>query len=189
MRPSQDRRGSVKTAPKRRSLVKAAPERRSLAPAIDIQVASPLWKAQPLAEQTVRTAIAAAVAALSTAAGEVSILLTDDKAIRALNRNWRGIDKPTNVLSFPAPDATPGAPPKMLGDIVMAYETLAQECDQEDRVFLHHLAHLTVHGFLHLIGYDHQTDAQADAMEGLESKIMARMKLPDPYLARDLGHA
>ena len=61
----------------------------------------------------------------------------------------------------------------MLGDIVIAYETLARECDDEDRVFLHHLAHLTVHGFLHLIGYDHQTDADADAMEGLESKIMS----------------
>jgi probable rRNA maturation factor len=173
----------------RRSLVKTAPKPRILAPAIDIQVASKLWQAQPQAEQTVRAAIAAAAAALSTADGEVSILLTDDKAIRALNRDWRGIDKATNVLSFPAPDATPGAPPKMLGDIVMAYETLAQECDREDRVFLHHLAHLTVHGFLHLIGYDHQTDVQADAMEGLESKIMARMNLPDPYLARDLGHA
>jgi len=159
--------------------------RRALAPAIDIQVASPLWQAQPLAEPTVRAAIAAA-AALSTAAGEVSILLTDDKAIRALNRDWRGIDKPTNVLSFPAPGAAAGASAKTLGDIVMAYETLAQECDRQDRVFLHHLAHLTVHGFLHLIGYDHQTDAQADAMEGLESKIMARMNLPDPYLARDL---
>jgi probable rRNA maturation factor len=186
MRPAPSRRDSVKTAPKRRSLVKTAPKRRSLAPAIDIQVASLLWKAQPLAEQTVRAAIAAAAAALSTADGEVSILLTDDKAIRALNRDWRGIDKPTNVLSFPAPDATPGATPKMLGDIVMAYETLAQECDDEGRVFLHHLAHLTVHGFLHLIGYDHQTDAQADEMEGLESKIMTRMNLPDPYLARDL---
>ena len=159
--------------------------RRALAPAIDIQVASPLWQAQPLAEPTVRAAIAAA-AALSTADGEVSILLTDDKAIRALNRDWRGIDKATNVLSFPAPAATPGATPKMLGDIVMAYETLAQECDRQDRVFLHHLAHLTVHGFLHLIGYDHQTDAQADAMEGLESKIMTRLNMPDPYLARDL---
>ena len=176
MRPSASRRALVKTAPKRRSL----------APAIDIQVASKLWQAQPLAEQTVREAIAAAAAALSTADGEVSILLTDDKAIRALNRDWRGIDKPTNVLSFPAPDATAGAPPKMLGDIVMAYETLARECDEEDRVFLHHLAHLTVHGFLHLIGYDHQTDSQADEMEGLESKIMTRMTVPDPYFARDL---
>ncbi|MBI2714552.1 MAG: rRNA maturation RNase YbeY [Rhizobiales bacterium] len=172
--------------------MRPAPSRRAVAPAIDIQVASPLWQAQPRAEQAVRAAIVAA-AALSTADGEVSILLTDDKAIRALNRDWRGIDKPTNVLSFPAPAAAPGALPKMLGDIVMAYETLAQECDREDRIFLHHLAHLTVHGFLHLIGYDHQTDAQADEMEGLESKIMARMNLPDPYLAngldRDFGDA
>ena len=175
MRPSASRRGLVKTAPRPRSS----------APAIDIQVASPLWQAQPLAEPTVRAAIAAA-AALSTVDGEVSILLTDDKAIRALNRDWRGIDKPTNVLSFPAPDTAAGAGAKMLGDIVMAYETLAQECDEEGRVFLHHLAHLTVHGFLHLISYDHQTDAQADEMEGLESKIMMRMNMPDPYLARDL---
>ena len=146
-----------------------------------------LWDAQPLAAQTVRDAIAAAAAALSTADGEVSILLTDDSAIRSLNRDWRGIDKPTNVLSFPAAKTKAGAGAKFLGDIVIAYETLERECDDEDRIFLHHLAHLAVHGFLHLIGYDHQTDKDADAMEGLESKIMTRMNLPNPYLARDLG--
>jgi probable rRNA maturation factor len=177
MRPAQRERGLVKTAPKRRSL----------APSIDIRVASSLWDVQPQAEQTVRDAIEAAAAALSTADGEVSILLTDDSAIRALNRDWRGIDKPTNVLSFPAAKTTATAGAKMVGDIVIAYETLCRECDDEDRVFLHHLAHLTVHGFLHLIGYDHQTETQADEMEGLESKIMRRMKMPDPYLARDLG--
>jgi probable rRNA maturation factor len=184
-------------APSRRDLAKTAPKRRSVAPAIDIRAVSPLWDAQPLAGQTVRDAIAAAVAALATAAGEVSVVLTDDKAIRALNRDWRGIDQPTNVLSFPAAKAKTKPKPKikasgadtMLGDIVIAYETLARECDDEDRVFLHHLAHLTVHGFLHLIGYDHQTDRQADEMEGLESKIMRAMKMPDPYLARDLGDA
>jgi probable rRNA maturation factor len=175
----------MRPAPKRRGSLKTAPQRRGLTTAVDIQVASKRWQAQPQAEPTVRAAIAAA-AALSTAGGEVSILLTDDKAIRALNRDWRGIDKATNVLSFPAPDAAPGAPAKMLGDIVMAYETLAQECARDDRPFLHHLAHLTVHGFLHLIGYDHQTDSQAGAMEGLESKIMTRLKMPDPYLTRDV---
>jgi probable rRNA maturation factor len=158
---------------------------RASAPQIDIQIQSPLWAAQPLAEQTVRAAIAAVAAELAPPAGEVSILLTDDAAIAKLNREWRGIDQPTNVLSFPAPKSSGGA--IMLGDIVMAYETLTRECDDEDRVFLHHLAHLTVHGFLHLIGYDHQSDAQADEMEGLESKIMIRMNLPDPYLARDIG--
>jgi probable rRNA maturation factor len=159
---------------------------RVTAPSIDIQMQSHLWNAQPAAEQTVRAAICTAAALLSTSPGEVSIVLSDDSAIRALNRDWRGVDKPTNVLSFPAPKASAGK--KMLGDIVIAYETLARECDDEDRVFLHHLAHLAVHGFLHLIGYDHETDAQAEEMEGLESKIMTRMKMPDPYLARDLGH-
>jgi probable rRNA maturation factor len=160
-------------------------KRRAAAPSVDIQIASPLWDAEPKAEQAVRDAIAAVAAALATDDGEVSVVLTDDEAIRALNRDWRHIDKPTNVLSFPAP-ASPGAA-KMYGDIVIAYETLARECHDEDRVFLHHLAHLTVHGFLHLIGYDHQTDSDADAMEALESKIMIAMKLPDPYLGRDLA--
>jgi len=149
---------------------------------IDIQVQSPLWSAQPLAEQTVCAAIAGAAAMLSTAGGELSIVLTDDSAMRALNRQWRGIDKPTNVLSFPAAKA--GG--KMLGDIVIAYETLDRECAEEGRVFMHHLAHLTVHGYLHLIGYDHATDSEADAMEALESKILRGLNMPDPYLARDV---
>ena len=161
-----------------------APNAGATAPSVDVRVDSALWQGQPLAEQTVHTAIAAAAAALATANGEVSIVLTDDAGIKKLNRDWRGIDKPTNVLSFPA-SKTGGA--KLLGDIVIAYETLTQECEDEGRIFLHHLAHLTVHGFLHLIGYDHQNDSQADEMEGLESKIMSAMNMPDPYLARDLG--
>ena len=162
----------------------SAPGRRAAAPTIDIQIQSPLWDAQPLAAQTVRDAVAAAAATLATPRGEVSVVLTDDKAIQKLNRDWRSIDKPTNVLSFPAAKSGGAA---FLGDIVIAYETLARECADENRVFLHHLAHLTMHGFLHLIGYDHQNDSDADAMEGLESKIMLFMKLPDPYLAHDLG--
>jgi probable rRNA maturation factor len=158
--------------------------RRSSTPEIDIQLVSPLWGAEPRAEETVRAAIAAAAAAaLAKASGEVSVVLTDDAAIRTLNRDWRGIDKPTNVLSFPAAKE---AAPELLGDIVIAYETLARECADEDRIFLHHLAHLAVHGFLHLMGYDHQTEAQADAMEALESRIMTLMQMPDPYRARDL---
>jgi len=165
----------------------SAPSRREPAPSIDIQVQSPLWDTQPLAAQTVRDAIAAAAATLSTADNEVSILLTDDKAIRLLNREWRGIDKPTNVLSFPAATTKASVRMPLFGDIVIAYETLKRECDDEDRIFLHHLAHLTVHGFLHLIGYDHQVEAQAEEMEGLESKIMTRLQMPDPYRARDLN--
>jgi probable rRNA maturation factor len=168
--------------------MRRTPERRASPPQIDIQIQSPLWKAQPLAEQTVRDAVSAAVA-LSTAEGEVSIVLTDDSGIAALNRDWRGIDKPTNVLSFPASGHKGSESSRFLGDIVIAYETLVRECDDEDRKFLHHLAHLTVHGFLHLAGYDHETDAQAEEMEGLESKIMTRLSMPDPYIARDLGDA
>jgi probable rRNA maturation factor len=169
--------------------MRPAPERRAAALQIDTQVQSSLWEAQPLARQTVRDAVIAAASALSAAGGEVSIVLTDDSAIRALNRVWRGIDKPTNVLSFPAAGQKAGEDARLLGDIIIAYETLERECTDENRIFLHHLAHLAVHGFLHLIGYDHQTDRQAEEMEGLESKIMTRLNMPDPYLARDLGDA
>jgi probable rRNA maturation factor len=169
--------------------MRPAPGRRAAALQIDIRAQSPLWEAQPLAGQTVRDAVIAAASALSTAGGEVSIVLTDDSVIRALNRDWRGIDKPTNVLSFPAAGQKAGEDARLLGDIIIAYETLERECDDENRIFLHHLAHLAVHGFLHLIGYDHQTDTQAKEMEGLECKIMMRLNMPDPYLSRDLDDA
>jgi len=162
----------------------AAPRRRARLPTVEILMQSPLWKKEPQAETTVREAVTAAADMLSTGPSEVSIVLTGDSDMQKLNRKWRGIDKPTNVLSFPAAKIAGGG---LLGDIVIAYETIRRECDDEDKDFLHHLAHLTVHGFLHLLGYDHETDAQAEAMERLESKIMARMKMPDPYLARDLG--
>jgi len=116
----------------------------------------------------------------------VGYLLTGDEAIRALNRQWRGIDKPTNVLSFPAAVTAPSISAKFFGDIVIAYETLKRNATMKNRIFLHHLAHLTIHGFLHLIGYGHEVDAEADEMEALESKIMMRMNLPDPWLGRHL---
>ena len=164
------------------------------APAVDIVLQSPLWKQRPQAEAAIRTAIAAAARAvpgkaLAASARELSVVLTDDDAIRALNRQWRGIDKPTNVLSFPAATAPArdGSRHSPLGDIVVAYETLARECAEERKDFLHHLSHLTVHGFLHLLGYDHANDSEADDMERLESAILARLDVPDPYLARDTG--
>jgi probable rRNA maturation factor len=169
--------------------MRPAPERRAAALQIDIQAQSPLWEAQPLAGQTVRDAVVAAASVLSTAGSEVSIVLTDDSTIRTLNRDWRGIDRPTNVLSFPAAGQKAGENARLLGDIIIAYETLERECDDENRIFLHHLAHLAVHGFLHLIGYDHRTDTQAEEMEGLESKIMTRLNMRDPYVSRDLGDA
>ena len=169
--------------------MKTAPGRPGSPPHIDIHMQSPLWKAQPLADKTVRDAIRAAASTLATGESEVSIVLTDDSSIARLNHDWRGVDGPTNVLSFPASVPKAGDSARLLGDIILAYETLARECEHEKLVFLHHLAHLTVHGFLHLVGYDHQTDAQAEDMERLESKIMARLNMPDPYLAHDLGDA
>jgi probable rRNA maturation factor len=162
--------------------------RRRATPTLEIVVASPLWKARRGAKAVVRRAIAEAAFVLSTIKGELAIVLTDDSAIRALNRNWRHKDTPTNVLSFPAkePRAARGTP-RLLGDIVIAYETTEREARAEHKPFAHHLAHLAVHGFLHLAGYDHAADVEADAMEGLETAILARLDVPDPYLARSTG--
>jgi probable rRNA maturation factor len=117
-------------------------------------------------------------------------MLTDDAGIRTLNNNWRGIDKPTNVLSFPALPPTgpegPDDPPRMLGDIAIAYETTRREADDEQKPFEHHLSHLAVHGYLHLLGYDHENDADAETMESLETEILAQLGIPDPYADRDL---
>jgi probable rRNA maturation factor len=153
------------------------------APAIDIVVQAPLWATQRGAKSTVRRAILEAAIATSTSAGELAIVFTDDSAIRSLNRNWRSKDKPTNVLSFPA-RRTGRELPHHLGDIVIAYQTTAREAKAEHKPFRHHLAHLAVHGFLHLIGYDHEADDEAEVMESLEVSVLARMQVPNPYLAR-----
>jgi probable rRNA maturation factor len=113
-------------------------------------------------------------------------VLTDDSAIRALNRDWRGVDRPTNVLSFPARPGPSAAGPALLGDIVIAFETTMQEARSESKPFEHHLAHLAVHGFLHLLGQDHDNDSDAETMEGIERVILARLGIPDPYAAGDL---
>lgn len=161
----------------------AKPARRASAPDIEIDIQSPLWEAQPEAEATVRAAVGAA-ATRAPAAGEMSVLLSDDAAVKALNRDWRKIDKPTNVLSFPAAETPQAAGvPALLGDIAIAFETLEREAREEDKPFLHHLAHLAVHGYLHLLGYDHETDSEAEAMEALEREILAAMRIPDPYAA------
>ena len=168
--------------------MRRAPKRRHQAPPIDIQVQSPLWDAEPAAVKTVRAAIAAAAAALPAQSGAVSVALVDDAAIRALNRRWRGIDKPTNVLSFPA-GAASHEPFRLIGDVVIAYETLARESAAEGKPLLDHLAHLAVHGYLHLRGYDHETDPQADEMEGLERDILSSLRIADPYRAHERDSA
>jgi probable rRNA maturation factor len=115
-------------------------------------------------------------------------MLTDDAGIQTLNRNWRGIDKPTNVLSFPAlqprGERQMDDAPRMLGDIAIAYETTRREADEEQKPFEHHLSHLAVHGFLHLIGHDHEKDQEAETMEALEREILSQLGIPDPYAER-----
>jgi probable rRNA maturation factor len=159
------------------------------APTIDIVVQSPLWASEPKAETILRRAIALAAEGRTSAQDEVAVILTDDAAIRKLNREWRGFDKPTNVLSFPTQDRRAGAPagPALLGDIVISYETTAREALAQSKPFSHHLAHLAVHGFLHLLGYDHDSDTAAWEMEHLEARILAALDVPDPYLLRDAG--
>lgn len=144
---------------------------------IDVLVKSDLWK-ESAAEAFARHAVAAAAAMLSTPEAELAIVLADDSAIRQLNRVWRGVDAATNVLAFPARRI--GGEP-LIGDIVLAYETIAEEAGAQGKPFTHHVAHLAVHGFLHLLGYDHVRDADAEAMERLEREVMRRLAIPNPY--------
>jgi len=160
-------------------------------PSTEVIVAADCWQDQPDAEAVILRAINTAADMVDAEVGdaEIAVMLTDDAGIRTLNSNWRGIDKPTNVLSFPALQPTgrrePDDAPRMLGDIAIAYQTLRKEADEEEKPFEHHLSHLAVHGFLHLIGYDHETDDEAETMEALEQEILAQLGIPDPYADRD----
>ena len=117
---------------------------------------------------------------------ELSLVFTDDAAIREINAEWRDKDKATNVLSFPAYPLEPGGMPgPMLGDIVNAHETVAREALDLEKSFEDHLTHLLVHGFLHLFGYDHIETDEAEEMEGLETRILATLGLSDPYAGQD----
>jgi probable rRNA maturation factor len=159
-------------------------------PDVDILIEAEAWRELPEAEDVARQAIAAAAsgAAISLRNTEVSVLFCDDGTIAALNGRWRGQEKPTNVLSFPAQPLDGGAAIQEkipLGDIAVAYETLMREAGESGKPASAHLAHLVVHGFLHLAGYDHETDDEAEEMEQLERDILARIGVADPYAARD----
>jgi probable rRNA maturation factor len=160
-------------------------------PITEVLVVAECWQTEPGAEAVIHRAVATAAEMVDAGIGEaeLAVMLTDDAGIRTLNSNWRGIDKPTNVLSFPAlPPTGPAGPddaPRMLGDIAIAYETTRKEADDEQKPFDHHLSHLAVHGFLHLIGYDHESDGDAETMETLEQEILAQLGIPDPYADRE----
>lgn len=158
---------------------------------LDIAVGGPAesaWtEALPGIEGLVNRAVAAAWQAGDGAdaapeGAEIAIVLADDALVQGLNRDYRGQDKPTNVLSFSADD--PGAPgrPRMMGDVVLALETIRREAGEQGKTLADHLGHLTIHGVLHLLGHDHETEAEAEAMETLETAILAGLGIADPYM-------
>ena len=148
----------------------------------DARWAEALPEAQGLIEQ----AVALALADIDSGgrAIEVGVRLVDDGAIRALNRDWRGRDKPTNVLSFPLGDPGPVTDPDfpwLIGDIVMSYDTVTAEAIRDNKPLEHHVVHLAIHATLHLIGHDHVEEAAADAMETAEIRLLAGLGIADPY--------
>jgi probable rRNA maturation factor len=153
-----------------------------MSPVIDVAIEADGWRALDAPEALATAVVAAALetASLSLVAeAEVSIVLCDDSFIADLNRRWRGIDKPTNVLAFPS-----GADPSttsVLGDIVIAYETAAREAAAAEITLRDHVAHLVAHGFLHLVGYDHIDETEAEEMERLEVEILALLGIANPY--------
>ncbi len=114
--------------------------------------------------------------------GEVCIRVVDPDESQALNAEYRGKDKPTNVLSFPF-EVPPGVPVTLLGDLVVCAEVVAREAEEQHKTLLHHWAHMVVHGTLHLLGFDHINDDEAEEMEALERDLLARLDIADPYQA------
>jgi probable rRNA maturation factor len=152
---------------------------------VSIEVEDESWQALAGLDQLARTAVEAALlAAGSDVEGcEVALLFTDDASIAEINAEWRGKDKPTNVLSFPAPEdmPVPEGEPRPLGDIVLAYGVVAREAAEQGKTLHDHAAHLIVHGVLHLLGYDHEDDVEAQDMERLEASILKGLGISDPY--------
>ena len=151
-------------------------------PVIDVTIEAEDWTFLEAPSQLAEAAILAAIgeSGISLAANaEISVLFCDDGFVRDLNRKWRGIDQPANVLSFPAGGDAAVAP--LLGDIVIAFETASREAAEAERPLRDHVAHLLVHGFLHLIGHDHTGAAEAETMEALECAILGRLGIAGPF--------
>jgi probable rRNA maturation factor len=141
---------------------------------------------EDLCQSVARITLAAAASGLDLPIErlEVSLVLDDDQAVRILNRDYRGLDKPTNVLSFAALDEDSPIPedgPILLGDVIIAFQTCMAEAEADHKKPGHHLSHLVVHGVLHLLGYDHEAEDEAEQMESLERSILGAMGIPDPY--------
>ena len=151
---------------------------------LDIAIEDDGWAALPNLEMMAEQAVAAALPK-----GEqgkiITLLFADDETMRDLNKDWRGKDKPTNVLSFPAPKDQPVPPGELplLGDIVLGYGTCAAEAAEAHKTLGDHACHLIVHGVLHLLGYDHEDEKQAEVMEAAEIKILSSLGIANPYVS------
>ena len=144
---------------------------------IDVMIEDPAWEtAEPRAAALAEIAAAATLEHERAAPGDLAILLAGDARLAALNAAFRGKDAPTNVLSFPAAESAGG-----LGDIALAFGVCAREAAEQGKSLGHHLQHLTAHGVLHLLGYDHESDGEADEMEAKERAILAGLGVADPY--------
>lgn len=153
-------------------------------PEVEVAIESTLWQALPDAEALALRCVGAAISAEKLhhlPGAEISLLLADDARVRELNREWRDKDQPTNVLSFPAVEPDEVASSPLIGDIVLAYETLEREARSEGIALEAHFQHLVVHGVLHLFGYDHLDDEEAEAMEDAERRALASIGIADPY--------
>lgn len=152
---------------------------------VAVEVEDQAWLALSGLEQLARKAVSAAVeaAGIDMRACEVAVLFTDDTSIAEINAEWRGKDKPTNVLSFPAPQDIPfpAGEPRPLGDVVLAFGVVSREAQEQAKTLHEHTTHLIVHGTLHLLGYDHEDEAEAETMETLETSILKGLGIPDPY--------
>src|ERR1700679_3890277 len=160
-------------------------------PVLDISINHDAWRRIPRLKARLEAAAHATLGHLPERSGfpcTVTLLLTNDAAIRTLNRDFRGVGKPTNVLSFPQFD--PGELPKNgkkrepvhVGDIAMGYQYIAGEAKKDNKILINHVTHLLIHGILHLFGYDHTSDTKAAHMEGLEKRIMAGLHPADTYI-------
>jgi probable rRNA maturation factor len=160
-----------------------------------LEIEDPRWTtALPSVAKFLEKAIALALADVDDKSRtvEVGVRLVDDGTIQALNRDWRGRDKPTNVLSFPLGDPAPVDDPDfpwLIGDIVMSFDTVTAEATRDGKSLEHHVVHLAIHATLHLIGHAHEDEAEAEAMEAVEVKLLAGLGIPDPYAQRSTGES
>lgn len=156
---------------------------------VDIEIEDEAWtNGVEDAEALVWRAAQAVLDAHEDIEGQgIVILLTDDDSVQTLNRDFRQKDYATNVLSFPSAQTPGGNPEGQIGDIALAYGVCAREAAEQGKPLGHHLQHLVAHGVLHLLGYDHESDDEAEAMEALEREILAGLDVPDPYAGDEQG--